>query len=39
MLPNAGDENFTSVINVACTDSVIIFSKSVPEFGSDSLMS
>jgi hypothetical protein len=39
ILPNAGDENFTSVIIVACSDFAIIFSKSVPEFGSDSLMS
>ena len=39
ILPNAGDENFISVINVACSDFVIIFSKSVQEFGSDSLMS
>ena len=39
ILPNAGDENFTSVINAARSDFVILFPKSIPEFGRESSMS
>ena len=37
LLPNAGDENFTSVIKVACCDLVRTSSKLISEFESDSV--
>ena len=39
IFPNAGDENFISVINAACFDLIILSFKSIPEFGKGSIIS
>ena len=36
IFPNAGDENFISVINGACCDLIITSSKSISDLDSDS---